>query len=112
MKAFLHGGLYMGIGEAIWEEVRFDEKGRIPNPNLSEFRMPTVLDIPMLNSLIVKSSDPTGPWGVKEVGEGAGVPTEGCMANAILDATGVLIDSLPLSYEKIWRALREKKTGQ
>ena len=108
----VHGGLYMGIGEAIWEEVRFDEKGRILNPNLSEYRMPTALDIPMFNSLMVESSDPAGPWGVKEVGEGASVPTEGCVANAILDATGVLIDSLPLTYEKVWRALREKKTGQ
>jgi 4-hydroxybenzoyl-CoA reductase alpha subunit len=104
-----HGGLYMGIGEAIWEEVRFDEKGRILNPNLSEYRMPTALDIPMLNSLVVESYDPAGPWGVKEVGEGASVPTEGCVANAILDATGVLIDSLPLSYEKVWRALKEKQ---
>jgi 4-hydroxybenzoyl-CoA reductase subunit alpha len=60
----------------------------------------------MFNSLTVESFDPAGPWGVKEVGEGASVPTEGCMANAILDATGVLIDSLPLSYEKTWRALR------
>ena len=107
----VQGGLYMGIGEAIWEEVRFDEKGKILNPNLSEYRMPTTLDIPMLNSLIVKSSDPAGPWGVKEVGEGSSVPTEGCVSNAILDATGVLIDSLPFTYEKIWRALKGKKEG-
>ncbi len=107
----VHGGLYMGIGEAIWEEVRFDEKGRILNPNLSEYRMPTALDIPMLNSVIVESYDPMGPYGAKEVGEGSSVPTEGCVANAVLDATGVLIDSLPLSYEKVWRALKSKKAG-
>jgi 4-hydroxybenzoyl-CoA reductase alpha subunit len=104
-----HGGLYMGIGEAIWEEVRFDEKGQILNPNLSDYRMPTALDIPMLNSLVVKSSEPAGPWGVKEVGEGASVPTEGCVANAILDATGILINSLPLTYEKVWLALKGKQ---
>jgi 4-hydroxybenzoyl-CoA reductase subunit alpha len=63
----------------------------------------------MLNSLIVESYDPAGPWGVKEVGEGASVPTEGCVANAVLDATGVLIDSLPLTYEKVWHALKEKQ---
>ncbi|MFH1489734.1 MAG: 4-hydroxybenzoyl-CoA reductase subunit alpha [Pseudomonadota bacterium] len=105
----VHGGLYMGIGEAIWEEVRFDEKGRILNPNLSEYRMPTALDIPMFNSFTVESFEPAGPWGAKEVGEGASVPTEGCVANAILDATGVFIDSLPLTYEKVWRALKDKK---
>ena len=107
----VHGGLYMGIGEAIWEEVRFDENGRVLNPNLSEYRMPTALDIPMLNSVVVESYDPAGPFGAKEVGEGSSVPTEGCVANAILDATGVLIDSLPLTYEKVWRALKSKKTG-
>ena len=100
----------MGIGEAIWEEVRFDENGRILNPNLSEYRMPTALDIPMLNSVVVESYDPAGPFGAKEVGEGSSVPTEGCVANAVLDATGVLIDSLPLTYEKVWRALKGKKT--
>ena len=105
----VHGGLCMGIGEAIWEEVRFDEKGEILNPNLSEYRMPTALDIPMLNSFVVESSDSAGPWGVKEVGEGASVPTEGCVANAILDATGALINSLPLTYEKVWRALKDKQ---
>ena len=105
----VHGGLYMGIGEAIWEEVRFDEKGRVLNPNLAEYRLPTTLDIPMLNSLIVESSDPAGPWGVKEVGEGSSVPTEGCVANAIFDATGVYIDSLPFTYEKVWRAIKQKK---
>jgi CO/xanthine dehydrogenase Mo-binding subunit len=65
--------------------------------------------VPMFNSLLVESSDSAGPWGAKEIGEGSSVPTEGCVANAILDATGVLIDSLPLSYEKIWRALKGKK---
>lgn len=106
-----HGGIFMGVGEAIWEEVRFDEKGRILNPNLSEYRMPTALDVPMFESVVVESSEPAGPWGVKEVGEGAGVPTEGCVANAIFDATGVLIDSLPLTYEKVWRALKSKREG-
>jgi 4-hydroxybenzoyl-CoA reductase alpha subunit len=105
----VHGGLYMGIGEAIWEEVLFDEKGRILNPNLGEYRMPTALDVPMFHSLVVESSDPAGPWGVKEVGEGATVPTEGSVANAVFDATGVFIDSLPLTYEKVWRALKQKK---
>ncbi|MDD5007387.1 MAG: 4-hydroxybenzoyl-CoA reductase subunit alpha [Syntrophorhabdaceae bacterium] len=106
-----HGGIFMGVGEAIWEEVRFDEKGRILNPNLSEYRMPTALDVPMFESVVVESSEPAGPWGVKEVGEGAGVPTEGSVANAIFDATGVFIDSLPLTYEKVWRALKSKREG-
>lgn len=104
-----HGGISMGLGEAIWEEVRFDERGRVINANLSEYRMPTALDLPPFKSMTVKSFEPAGPWGVKEVGEGASVPTEGAVSNAILDATGVLIDSLPITYEKLWRALRAIK---
>jgi 4-hydroxybenzoyl-CoA reductase alpha subunit len=104
-----HGALAMGIGEAILEEVLFNERGEILNPNLSDYRIPTALDIPMLNSLFVESYDSAGPWGVKEVGEGANVPTEGCVANAIFDATGVMINSLPLTYEKVWLALKNKQ---
>ena len=99
----------MGLGEAIWEEVKFDENGRILNPNLAEYRMPTALDVPMMDSLAVEGFEPAGPWGAKEVGEGESVPTEGAVANAILDATGVLMDTLPFSYEKVWHALRKKE---
>ncbi|MCL6478627.1 MAG: hypothetical protein K6T65_09440, partial [Peptococcaceae bacterium] len=56
--------------------------------------------------------EPAGPWGVKEVGEGATNPTMGCFSNAIFDAMGVRVYSLPLSYEKVWRALKEKREKQ
>ncbi|KKM12511.1 carbon monoxide dehydrogenase [Clostridiales bacterium PH28_bin88] len=105
----VHGALFMGMGEAIWEEVHFDANGKILNPNLSEYRMPTALDMPRISSELVKSYEPAGPWGVKEVGEGATIPTMGCYANAIYDAMGVRVYSLPLSYEKVWRALKEKR---
>jgi 4-hydroxybenzoyl-CoA reductase alpha subunit len=109
LHAQVHGALFMGMGEAIWEEVRFDKNGKIVNPNLSDYRLPTALDMPKVTSQLVESYDSAGPWGVKEVGEGATIPTMGCFANAILDAAGVRVNSLPLSYEKVWRALREKE---
>ena len=99
----------MGMGESVWEEVLFDANGKILNPNLSDYRLPTALDMPKITSELVESHDSSGPWGVKEVGEGATIPTMGCYANAINDAAGVQIYSLPLSYEKVWRALREKE---
>jgi len=105
----VHGAFYMGVGESVWEEVLFDENGRLRNGNLAEYRLPTALDMPPVVSEVVDSEDPNGPWGVKEVGEGATTPTMGCMANAIYDAVGVKINSLPLTYEKIWRALKEKE---
>ena len=109
LHAQVHGALYMGMGESIWEEVVFDPDGKILNPNLSDYRLPTALDMPQITSTLVESYESAGPWGVKEVGEGATIPTMGCYANAINDAAGVQISSLPLSYEKVWRALREKE---
>jgi 4-hydroxybenzoyl-CoA reductase subunit alpha len=112
LEAQIHGALFMGMGEAIWEEVQFDANGKILNPNLSDYRMPTAMDMPRITSALVKSYEPAGPWGVKEVGEGATIPTMGCYANAIYDAMGVRVYSLPLSYEKVWRALKEKRRSE
>lgn len=109
LHAQVHGAFYMGMGESIWEEVLFDEKGDVANGNLAEYRMPTALDMPPVTSELVDSIDPNAPWGVKEVGEGATTPTMACLANAIYDAMGVRIESLPLTYEKVWRALKEKR---
>jgi 4-hydroxybenzoyl-CoA reductase alpha subunit len=109
LHAQVHGALYMGMGETIWEEVKFDGEGRILNPNLSEYRLPTALDMPRVHSELVDSYEPAGPWGVKEVGEGSTIPTMGCFRNAIFDAMDVSVESLPLGYEKVWRALKEKR---
>lgn len=105
----VHGALFMGMGEAIYEQVIFDKNGKIMNPNLGEYRVPTALDMPRIHSGLVDSYEPSGPWGVKEVGEGATIPTIGCYSNAISDAMGIRIFSLPLTYEKVWRALKEKR---
>lgn len=112
LEGQVHGALFMGMGETIWEEVQFDSNGKILNPNLSDYRMPTAMDMPRVHSALVQSFEPAGPWGVKEVGEGATIPTMGCYANAIYDAMGVRVYSLPLSYEKVWRALKEKRRSQ
>ena len=109
LHAQVHGALFMGMGESIWEEVQFDAKGKIMNANLADYRMPTAMDMPRIHSALVESYEPAGPWGVKEVGEGATIPTMGCFANAIYDAMGVRVNSLPLSYEKVWRAMKEKR---
>lgn len=105
----VHGALFMGLGESIWEQVLFDKNGKILNPNLAEYRLPTALDMPRVHSGLIDSYEPAGPWGVKEVGEGSTNPTMGCFANAIYDAMGVRINSLPLTYEKVWKALKEKR---
>lgn len=105
----VHGALAMGMGETVWEEVVFDDKGRIRNPDLANYRIPTALDMPPITSEVVESYEPTAPWGVKEIGEGSTNPTMGCFSNAIFNAMGVRVNSLPLSYEKVWRAMKEKR---
>ena len=109
LGAQIEGALFMGMGEAMYEEVLFDDKGNPLNANLAEYRVPTALDVPQMHSQLVDSYEPSGPWGVKEVGEGATLPTMGCYANAIYDAIGVRIYDLPLTPEKVWRAIQEKK---
>ncbi len=105
----VEGAVVMGAGETIMEEVMYDEKGLILNPNLHDYLLMTVKDAPDIFSGIVESYEPEGPYGAKEVGEGATLPVLAAVAHAIADATGVWIKELPITAEKILRALDKKK---
>jgi CO/xanthine dehydrogenase Mo-binding subunit len=105
----MEGSAYMGFGEAIMEEHLFRDSGIHMGPSLLDYRIPTSLDTPELHSLIVESIDPEGPYGAKEAGEGPLHPSIPAIANAIHDAVGVRIDTLPFSPPKVLRALREKE---
>lgn len=108
----VEGGISMGIGLALQEEILFDEEGRQINPNLTNYIMPTSLDMPEIEVDIVPNYDPTGPFGAKGVGEPTSVPTAAAIANAIYDAVGVRIHSLPATAEKVLMALREKQKSE
>ncbi len=103
----MQGSLSMGLGEALFEEVKFDGRGRILNANLAEYKLPTALDMAKVRSIIVESNEPNGPFGAKEVGEGAIMPTIPAILNAVYDATGVRIFELPLTPERVYRALKD-----
>lgn len=105
----MQGSLSMGLGEALFEEVQFDKKGRIFNANLAEYKIPTSLDMPNVKTIIVESNEPNGPFGAKEVGEGAIMPTIPAILNAVYDATGIRIWELPLTPETVFMALKKKK---
>ncbi len=98
----------MVLGQALMEEVQFDAKGRILNSNLAEYKIPTSMDMPELEAIIVESDEPNGPFGAKEVGEGAIMPTIPAILNAIYDATGVYVDELPVTPERVLKAIRAK----
>ncbi len=102
----MEGSLSMGLGEALMEEVKFDETGGIINADLAEYKIPTALDMPPIETIIVESDEPNGPFGAKEVGEGAIMPTIPAILNAVYDAVGVRIRELPLTPERVSNALR------
>jgi 4-hydroxybenzoyl-CoA reductase subunit alpha len=105
------GSVYMGMGQAMQEEMVWSE-GRLMNASLLEYRIPSTLETPKIESIIVESIDPEGPYGAKEAGEGSLAATIPAIANAIYDAVGVRITTLPLSPEKILAAIQEEKVRE
>jgi CO/xanthine dehydrogenase Mo-binding subunit len=105
----IEGGISMGVGMALQEEMLFDSIGRLINPNLTNYIMPTSLDMPEIEVDIVTNYDPTGPFGAKGVGEPTAVPTAAAILNAIHDAVGVRITSLPATSEKVLAAIKARR---
>ena len=103
------GAVVMGMSETLFEDQVFDAKGNQVNADLHNYLIATASDVPRIHSVIVDSYEPEGPYGAKEVGEGATLPILGAIANAIEDAVGVRIKELPITPEKILNALKEKK---
>ena len=102
----VEGAVVMSSSEAIMEDMIFDDEGRLVNPNLHEYLLMTIGDAPEIFSGIVDSYEPEGPFGAKEIGEGATVPVLGAVASAIADAIGVWITDLPITPEKILAAIK------
>lgn len=105
----VEGAVVMGAGETIFEDVMFDERGRILNPNLHGYLTMTIKEAPEIFSGLVDSYEERGPFGAKEIGEGSTLPVLGAVAHAIAHATGVWIKDLPITPEKILRALRNRE---
>ena len=104
----MEGSAYMGFGEAPMEEQIYKDAdhgraGLHNAPSLLDYRIPTSLDTPELEALIVESIDPEGPYGAKEAGEGPLHPSIPAIANAIYDAVGVRMTRLPFSAPNVWR---------
>ena len=103
----MQGGAVQGIGWALNEEYCMSEDGRMMNSSLLDYRMPTTLDLPMIDTVILEVPNPGHPFGVRGVGEVSIVPPPAAIANAIHDAVGVRMDVLPMSpgavMEAIWK---------
>jgi len=105
----IQGGTVQGIGWALNEEYVYNDKGAMTNASFLDYRMPTALDLPMIDAVIVEVPDPLHPYGVRGVGEVPIVPPCGAIANAIHAAVGVRMDVLPMSPPKVCKAISAKK---
>ena len=103
----MQGGVVQGIGWALNEEYFFNDQGQMMNPTFLDYRMPTSLDLPMIDTVIVEVANPGHPYGVKGVGEVPIVPPMAAISNAIHQAIGLRMPSLPMSPGKILEALWE-----
>ena len=108
VRGQMEGSAYMGAAEALLEEHVIKGDGLHMGPSLLDYRIPTSLDVPDLEALIVESNDPEGPLGAKEAGEGPLHPSIPAIANAIYDAVGIRLDRLPFTPAKVLAALRAK----
>jgi CO/xanthine dehydrogenase Mo-binding subunit len=101
----MQGGTTQGIGIGLWEEMVYDDQGRLLNPGLLDYRMPTAADVPDIETLIVEVPSDDGPYGARGIGEPSIVPGAAAIANAIEDAIGVRVTEAPITPERILRAL-------
>jgi 4-hydroxybenzoyl-CoA reductase subunit alpha len=101
----VEGGISMGLGQALYEEMVVDNDGKLINPNLHDYKIPTAMDMPDLNTHIVESYDPNSAFGNKETGEGPTCAVIPALLNAIYDAIGVRFTEVPVTPEKVLRAM-------
>lgn len=105
----IEGAVQMGLGFACFEECRFDQSGRMVNARFRDYRFPTALDMPRVTSIFCGQPDPEGPFGAKEMGEGAVAPVAPAIVTGISRACNIRLRELPVTPENLWRKLRAQK---
>lgn len=107
--AQIEGGLAMGIGSSLHEELVVDDQGKVRNPSFLDYHLVTSLDTPKMIPIIVECAEPQGPYGAKGLGEPGLAPTPAAVGNAVADALGIRIYDLPLSPERIYWAIQKSR---
>ncbi|MGH2610761.1 MAG: molybdopterin cofactor-binding domain-containing protein, partial [Tepidiformaceae bacterium] len=110
----VEGSVYMGLGEALMEEMAYRGNRNVVHkiPSLLEYKSPTTLEMCDVITYLIEDPDPNGPFGAKEVGQGPLLPVMPAVANAVYDAVGVRIDEVPITPEKVLKALKRKAKGE
>ena len=96
----IEGGVAQGIGQTLSEEIVYED-GRVLNANLTDYKMPTMMDMPRVECILIEKPSVNGPYGAKGVGEPPCIQPPAAIANAIAVASGVRVQSLPITAEKI-----------
>jgi CO/xanthine dehydrogenase Mo-binding subunit len=105
------GAVMMGLGHTFFEQMVYED-GQLLNPSLIDYRVPVMSDLPMESrSILIENGDGPGPYGAKGIGESGLIPTAPAIANAIARAAGVRVTALPMTPERVWRALHERSSA-
>lgn len=107
-EAQVHGGMSMGLGYGLSEEFLYNDAGRPLNDNLLDYKIPTAMDTPDLHVKFIQLEDPTGPYGNKSLGEPPAIPVAPALRNAVLHATGVAMDTIPMTPQRLIEAFQAK----
>src|SRR5438128_869124 len=110
----VEGSVYMGLGEILMEEMTYRANRNVVHkfPSMLEYKSPTTMEMCDVKTYLIEDPDPNGPFGAKEVGQGPLLPVPPAVANAVYNAVGVRIDEVPITPEKVLKALREKSRGR
>ena len=110
----VEGSVYMGLGEILMEEMTYRTNRNVVHkfPSLLEYKSPTTMEMCDVKTYLIEDPDPNGPYGAKEVGQGPLLPVPPAVANAVYNAVGVRIDEVPITPEKVMRALKDKARGR
>jgi 4-hydroxybenzoyl-CoA reductase alpha subunit len=110
----VEGGVYMGLGEALMEEMAYRSKPGLVHkiPSMLDYKSPTTLEMCDVETYLIEDPDPNGPFGAKEAGQGPLLPVPPAIANAVYDAVGVRVDEVPITPEKVLQALKRKEKGE
>jgi 4-hydroxybenzoyl-CoA reductase alpha subunit len=110
----VEGSVYMGLGEVLMEEMVYRGNRNVVHkfPSMLEYKSPTTMEMCDVKTYLIEDPDPNGPYGAKEVGQGPLLPVPPAVANAVYDAVGVRVDEVPITPEKVLKALKEKARGR
>ena len=108
VKGQIIGSCHMGMGQVLSEEMRYGRGGNLMNPDLLDYKIPSIHEMPEVIPIIVESNDPEGPFGAKEAGEGPLLPILPSVCNAVYDAIGIRTSELPMSPEKVHKMIEKR----